>query len=122
LHGCIDRIDCSDQGEYAILDYKTRNVQSLRTKLKESEDHQLAFYGVLTDVPAVAGHYVALEVTRGKTGDAEAAQFEEWRCMLEAQIVSCVQRIGRGASLPATGIERICMHCEVRGLCRKGAW
>lgn len=122
LHGCVDRMDCNDQGEYAILDYKTRNVQSLRTRLKEGEDHQLAFYGVLTDVPAIAGHYVALEVTRGKTGDAEAAQFEEWRCMLEVQIVTCVQRIGRGAPLPATGIERICIHCEVRGLCRKGAW
>lgn len=122
LHGCIDRIDCNDQGEYAILDYKTRNVQSLRTRLKDGEDHQLAFYGVLTDVPATAGHYVALEITRGKTGDAEAAQFETWRRMLEEQVVSCVQRIAHGAPLRATGIERVCIHCEVRGLCRKGAW
>lgn len=122
LRGCIDRIDRNEAGEYAILDYKTRNVQALRTRLKEGEDHQLAFYGVLTDVIAAAGHYVALEAMRGKTGDAEAEKFDDWRRLLEAQIVSCVQRIARGAPLPATGIERVCIHCEVRGLCRKGAW
>jgi ATP-dependent helicase/nuclease subunit B len=122
LRGCIDRIDRNVDGEYAILDYKTRNVQVLRTRLKEGEDHQLAFYGVLMDVPAVAGHYVALETMRGKTGDAGAEQFEEWRRLLEVQIVSCVKRIARGAPLPASGVERICVYCEVRGLCRKGAW
>jgi ATP-dependent helicase/nuclease subunit B len=36
--------------------------------------------------------------------------------------VSNIGAIALGATLPASGIERICVYCEVRGLCRKGAW
>ncbi|KIF80407.1 PD-(D/E)XK nuclease family protein [Noviherbaspirillum autotrophicum] len=122
LHGCVDRIDENADGERAILDYKTRNMQSLRDKAKESDDHQLAFYGVLSDVPVAAAHYVALEVSKDKTGDAAAPNYGEWQSLLEAQIVSNIRAIGQGAPLPAAGIERICVYCEVRGLCRKGAW
>jgi ATP-dependent helicase/nuclease subunit B len=122
LHGCIDRIDENEQGERAILDYKTRNAQALRDKLKDGDDHQLAFYGLLSDVPAGSGHFVALEVSRDKTGDAEAKDYEQWQRLLEAQIVANIQAIAQGAPLPATGIERVCSYCDVRGLCRKGTW
>ncbi len=122
LHGYIDRIDRNADGERAVLDYKTRNVQSLRDKLKETEDHQLAFYGVLSDQPVAAAHFVALEVSGDKTGDAAAKNYVEWQAMLEAQIVGNVEAIAAGAPLSATGIERVCTYCEVRGLCRKGAW
>lgn len=122
LHGCVDRIDQNDAGERAVLDYKTKPLQALRDKLKETEDHQLAFYGVLSDLPVTAGHFVALEATKGQTGDAEAKNYVDWQRMLEAQIVNNIRAIGQGAPLRATGIERICMYCEVRGLCRKGAW
>ena len=122
LHGCVDRIDENEAGERAILDYKTKPLQALRDKLKETEDHQLAFYGVLSDVPVSTGHFVALEISREQTGDAEARNYSDWQQMLEAQIVNNIQAIGQGAVLPATGIERICVYCEVRGLCRKGTW
>jgi ATP-dependent helicase/nuclease subunit B len=122
LHGCIDRIDENDVGERAVLDYKTRSAQALRDKLKEGEDHQLAFYGVLSDLPVAAGHLVALEVTKDKTGDAAAADYDEWQRLLETQIVANIGAILQGAALPAAGIERVCVYCEVRGLCRKGAW
>lgn len=122
LHGCVDRIDEHEDGTRAVLDYKTRNLQALRDRLKEVEDHQLAFYGVLCDVPVAAGHYVALELGKDKTGDAEAKNYVEWQAMLERQIVNDIEAIGNGAPLPATGIERVCVYCEVRGLCRKGAW
>lgn len=122
LHGCIDRIDENAEGERAVLDYKTRNVQALRDKAKETEDHQLAFYGLLSDLPVAAAHYVALEATKDKTGDAAAPNYEEWQVLLERQIVANIRAIGEGAALPATGIERVCVFCEVRGLCRKGAW
>lgn len=122
LHGCVDRIDEHEDGSRAVLDYKTRNLQALRDRLKETEDHQLAFYGVLCDAPVSTGHYVALELGKDKTGDAEAKNYVEWQAMLEQQIVNDIRAIGQGAPLPATGIERICMYCEVRGLCRKGAW
>jgi ATP-dependent helicase/nuclease subunit B len=122
LHGCVDRIDEHEDGSRAVLDYKTKSLQSLRERLKETEDHQLAFYGVLSDLPVAAGHYVALELSKDKTGDAEAKNYVEWQALLERQIVSDIRAIGAGAPLPATGIERICVFCEVRGLCRKGAW
>jgi ATP-dependent helicase/nuclease subunit B len=122
LHGCIDRIDENGDGERAVLDYKTKNVQALRERLKDGEDHQLAFYGMLSDGPVSTAHYVALEVTKDKTGDADAANYIEWQQHLEARIVASVTAITQGAPLPATGIERICTFCDVRGMCRKGAW
>lgn len=122
LHGYIDRIDENDNGERAVLDYKTKALQALRDKLKDGEDHQLAFYGLLSDLPVTAAHFVALEVTKDKTGDADAKNYEDWQTMLEAQIVANITSIAGGAALPATGIEQICVYCEVRGLCRKGAW
>ena len=32
------------------------------------------------------------------------------------------QDAGVLAGLPANGTESVCQYCEVRGLCRKGAW
>lgn len=122
LHGYVDRIDENDDGERAVLDYKTKPVQSLREKLKEMEDHQLAFYGLLSDLPVSSAYFVALEATKEKTGDAEAANYIEWQRQLEVRIVDNISAIAQGAELRATGIERVCAYCEVRGLCRKGAW
>lgn len=122
LYGYIDRIDENSAGERAVLDYKTKALQALRDKLKNGEDHQLAFYGLLSDMPVSAAHFVALEVTKDKTGDADAKNFAEWQAMLESQIVSTVRQIARGSALRATGIEQVCVYCEMRGLCRKGAW
>lgn len=122
LHGYIDRIDENEAGERAVLDYKTKAAQSLRDKVKDTEDHQLAFYGLLSDVPVSTAHYVALEITKDKTGDVEAKNYAEWQALLEEQIVSNIRAIADGALLPANGIEKICVFCEVRGLCRKGGW
>ncbi len=122
LHGFVDRVDENETGERAVLDYKTKALQALRDKLKDTEDHQLAFYGLLSDLPVATAHFVALEATKDKTGDVEAKNYSEWQAMLEKQIVSNMQSIAAGAALPANGIEKICIFCEVRGLCRKGAW
>ncbi len=122
LHGFIDRIDENDDGERAVLDYKTKPLQTLRDRIKEGEDHQLAFYGLLSDSPVAAAHFVALEATKDKIGDAEAKNFADWQQLLETQIVASVSAIGWGAPLRAHGIESVCTYCDVRGLCRKGAW
>ncbi len=122
LRGRVDRIDEHQDGARAVLDYKTRRLQTLRNKLKDGDDHQLAFHALLSDAPVTAGHLVALEQSRSSTGDAAAEDFIEWQGRLEAHIIRSMQAIADGASLPASGIERICVHCEVRGLCRKGAW
>jgi ATP-dependent helicase/nuclease subunit B len=122
LHGRIDRIDSNDAGEWAVLDYKTSNLSALRGKLGQREDHQLAFYGLLADRPVAAAHYVALEPLKEKTGDVAAPNYGEWQQQLSAQIVNNLRAIGQGAALPAAGIEAVCVYCDVRGLCRKGAW
>lgn len=122
LHGCIDRIDENDAGERAVLDYKTRSTQALRDKLKQKEDHQLAFYGLLSDQPVTSAVYVALEVTNGRTGDVEVADYVEWQQALAVQIEASMRAVVQGAALPASGIEVICQFCDVRGLCRKGNW
>lgn len=122
LQGRVDRIDENAEGERAVLDYKTKDLQSLRDRLKKVEDHQLAFYGLLNPQPPSAGHYVALEPRNSKTGSAEAQNYAGWLEALEGQITSSMQAIQQGAPLQASGIEIICQYCEVRGLCRKGCW
>ncbi|QRX81118.1 PD-(D/E)XK nuclease family protein [Glaciimonas sp. PAMC28666] len=122
LHGRIDRIDENEAGERAVLDYKSNSVVVLNKKLKDHEDHQLAFYGLLSDVPVDAAHYVALETTKDKIGDVAAQDYEEAKRMLEVHIKDTMQAISDGAPLVANGTESVCQYCDVRGLCRKGAW
>lgn len=122
LHGRIDRIDENADGERAVLDYKTSGLQTLRDRLKSGEDHQLAFYGLLSDLPVSQASYVTLEPLKGKIGAVDAHNYEEWQIALEKNLLGAVQAISQGAPLPANGIERVCQFCGVRGLCRKGAW
>ncbi|MFZ6820340.1 PD-(D/E)XK nuclease family protein [Undibacterium sp. Ji22W] len=142
LRGRIDRIDErpleSGEVERAVLDYKTKNKTSLRARLKNFEDHQLAFYGLLqakiehaddnenTVVqilePVDTANYVALEIEREKTGDVEAEDYSRWKNELEVAIQKNMRAIQHGAGLPAQGVESVCQYCDVRGLCRKGAW
>jgi ATP-dependent helicase/nuclease subunit B len=122
LHGRVDRIDVHANGERAVLDYKTQSQFALNAKIKLKEDHQLAFYGLLSETGADAAHYVSLELSKGKTGDVAAANYAQWQFALEEKIKNEMQAVTNGAVLPATGIESICQYCGVRGLCRKGAW
>lgn len=122
LHGRLDRIDENAAGERAVLDYKTRTLPSLAARLKDAEDHQLPFYGLLSGQHLAAAHYVALETFKEKTGDIAAPDFVHRQQALQEQIVTVLQAIGKGVSLPANGIESVCQYCEVRGLCRKGVW
>ncbi|MEB0135806.1 PD-(D/E)XK nuclease family protein [Actimicrobium sp. CCC2.4] len=122
LHGRVDRIDEHADGTRAVLDYKTKAVQGLRDRFKQTEDHQLPFYGLLADARMSAGHYVALELTGSKTGDVAAPDYALWQDTLEHRIIEQMHAISTGAALPANGIDTVCQYCDVRGLCRKGAW
>jgi len=122
LYGRIDRIDKNEAGEYAVLDYKTQTQSRLTNKLKSLEDQQLAFYGLLLEQPVTCAHYVALEPTKEKTGDVLAPDYVEWQRVLAEHIVHNMGAIAQGAPLTAHGIESTCQYCDVRGLCRKGAW
>lgn len=122
LHGRVDRMDENARGERVVLDYKSTNQLALRDKLKHGEDHQLPFYGLLSDTPLSAALYIPLEASKDKIKEVEAPQFDTWQQTLSEQIVHNMQAIAQGAPLPATGPEPVCQYCDVRGLCRKGAW
>lgn len=122
LRGRVDRIDRNSDGERVVLDYKTKTVSALSRRLKEAEDHQLAFYGLLSEHPATSASYVALEIEREKTGDAAASDFPEWTLALKQEIIQNMQAIKMDAAMPAHGAESVCQYCDMRGLCRKGAW
>ncbi|MQR01877.1 PD-(D/E)XK nuclease family protein [Glaciimonas soli] len=122
LHGRIDRIDENAEGERSVLDYKTNSVVVLNKKRSDDEDHQLAFYGLLSDVPVVSAHYVALETTKDKCADVEAPDYAHAQLALAQKIKQNMQDIANGAPLPANGATSVCQYCDVRGLCRKGAW
>ncbi|MFZ6673500.1 PD-(D/E)XK nuclease family protein [Undibacterium sp. Xuan67W] len=122
LRGRIDRIDINANGERAVLDYKTKTLSSLNIRLKEGEDQQLPFYGLLANQDVAAASYVGLELERGKIGDAASQDFHHWTQSLENAIKGNMQAIRNGAALTAQGTESVCQYCEMRGLCRKGAW
>ncbi|MEO6351848.1 MAG: PD-(D/E)XK nuclease family protein [Burkholderiaceae bacterium] len=125
LQGRIDRIDESADGERAVLDYKTSDTTNLKARLKGGEDLQLPFYGLLSDAPVASAQYVALETDKGKNGKAGAAaapDYARWQTALEQHLTMNMQAIADGAPLPANGVESVCQYCDVRGLCRKGAW
>lgn len=132
LHGRIDRVDEHIDGERAVLDYKTTDLDVLRKRMKDREDQQLAFYGILSaaseavkpvqHAPIQYGHYVALEIKNGKTGDLPAPNYTEWQSALRLQVIATLSAIGQGAGLPANGINTVCRFCDMRGLCRKGVW
>ncbi|MNS22819.1 ATP-dependent helicase/deoxyribonuclease subunit B [compost metagenome] len=122
LHGRVDRMDENAAGERAVLDYKSTNQTALRDKLKQGEDHQLPFYGLLSDVPLVNALYIPLEASKDKIKEVESPDYEQWQHSLSAQIAASMRAIAHDAPMPATGPESVCQYCEVRGLCRKGAW
>jgi ATP-dependent helicase/nuclease subunit B len=122
LHGRVDRMDENTAGERVVLDYKSTKQSALREKLKHGEDHQLPFYGLLSDLPLAGGLYVPLEASSDKIKEVAAADYETWQQTLSQQIVHNMQAIAAGVPLPASGPEPVCQYCDVRGLCRKGAW
>jgi ATP-dependent helicase/nuclease subunit B len=122
LRGRVDRVDENADGEREVLDYKTRNVASLKKRIKDQRDHQLAFYGLLANTPLVGAGYVALEHTKHKIDAASAQDFEEWQAALKQSITDTMQAIQDNLPMKAQGIEAVCQYCDMRGLCRKGAW
>ncbi len=125
LRGQIDRIDRNDAGEHAVLDYKTSQKSALNKKLQQADDQQLPFYGLLAEsnrTTITAAHYVALEKTGEKIDQVSATDYLDWKNELRSAIVNNLGAIQQGARLPAQGTTQVCQYCQVRGLCRKGAW
>ncbi len=119
LHGRIDRIDTNKE-QQLIIDYKTAHPTRLRNGLKQHEDHQLAFYGLMMQSTAEPARYVTFDKT--KVIEIEAKPYDEWCTELEKQIQTNINEMANDVPLPANGVGRTCDWCEMQGLCRKGAW
>lgn len=122
LNGRIDRIDCNDRGDIEVLDYKTSHVTALKKRIDAQEDHQLAFYGLLAQAPPASAAYIGLEPVKGRIEGVHAPDYAHWQHRLQRQIGEVMTAIATGAPLRASGIETVCQYCDVRGVCRKGAW
>jgi ATP-dependent helicase/nuclease subunit B len=119
LRGRIDRLDVR-QDQKLVLDYKTKNEQDLRNLLREAgEDVQLACYAYAHEAADAA--FVSIE--NGKVKLIEPKDDVPLLAQLNAErLVNVMGAIRGGAGLPANGIDAVCTHCEVRGVCRKGEW
>jgi len=119
LKGRIDRLDVNGEAK-RVLDYKTQSDQILRNKLKEpGEDVQLACYAYAHEAADAA--FVSID-----NGKVKSIAPKEDASLLAQLNVERLERvmgaIRGGAGLPANGIDAVCTHCEVRGVCRKGEW
>lgn len=119
LRGRIDRLDVRGE-EKRVLDYKTQSDQVLRNKLKEpGEDVQLACYAYAHKAADVA--FVSID--SGKVKSVAPKEDASQLAQLNVERLEHVMGALRdGAGLPANGIDVVCTHCEVRGVCRKGEW
>jgi ATP-dependent helicase/nuclease subunit B len=121
LTGRIDRVDYSvdDSNFLSVLDYKTQSNQILKTKLKPpGEDVQLACYAYAQAASFAA--FVSLDndavqlVAADEISELAQLNFDRLRTLFA--------QLRAGIGMPAHGAERICDHCEMKGLCRKGEW
>jgi ATP-dependent helicase/nuclease subunit B len=118
LHGRLDRID-HKAGQVAVLDYKTESPQSLKDKHHaRGEDVQLAAYALLLGEQVGETGFVSLEDSPPKWLAMSGTDAEpEGR-----RLMAIFAGLGHGAGLPAQGIDQVCTHCEMRGLCRRDYW
>lgn len=119
LHGRVDRLDVNDAEEQAVLDYKSTGLAGLNSRLKDGEDQQLPFYGILSDANVVCGEFVSLEMNDSKKASAVAKNFGDWQEKLEQSIIRNVIAIKSGEAMPANGTPQACEYCDARGLCRR---
>jgi ATP-dependent helicase/nuclease subunit B len=129
LEGRIDRLDKNIQGQMRVLDYKSRDVASLRKGQRDpGEDVQLLFYGLLLDPPAQEAGYLSIQrpsdsrnpSAKVATMVPAPAPFAEHVQALQSRLRSDLARIAQGAPLAANGAESVCRRCELRNLCRHG--
>jgi ATP-dependent helicase/nuclease subunit B len=119
FHGRLDRLDTRNGDAMAVLDYKTTSKQKLGERIA-SDDVQLASYAFLVD-GATQAAYVTVDEPKARLvelpGEALAAGVAEGR-----RLVDALSRVRAGAVMPAHGDDGTCVHCEMRGLCRRDHW
>lgn len=119
FHGRLDRIDVRTPDELDVLDYKTVPKSKLLEGIS-GNDVQLASYAFLVDGASAAG-FVTIDEAKVEAiplkGDVREAGDAEGQ-----RLVDSLSRARAGAPMPAHGDEATCVHCEMRGLCRRDHW
>ena len=130
MHGVIDRVDSVPAAEgplTQLIDYKTGSGDSLRELVKQPlEDTQLAFYAALMAQQSQVGSDIAaLYLPLDDSGEIREVchpEVEQTARRLVQEVGAELERVRRGAALPALGEGRVCDFCEARGLCRRDHW
>ncbi|MCC6535265.1 MAG: PD-(D/E)XK nuclease family protein [Burkholderiales bacterium] len=121
LHGRIDRVDMHADGAVAVVDYKTQARTKLRGKLRiDGEDVQLPLYALLWGGPIAAALFLGLDAP--VDGVACEGDIDALARAVAERLGQLFDRIHEDASLPAHGVEAVCRHCDVSGLCRRKYW
>lgn len=124
LRGRLDRIDVNAArgGALSIVDYKAQAADALKKRAADASEHvQLPSYALLAGGRAVETLFLSIQgddvVAVPSPGDpALAAQANQER------LGRLADRIHDGTPMPANGVEDVCKHCEMRGLCRRDHW
>jgi ATP-dependent helicase/nuclease subunit B len=122
LRGRLDRVDQGPKG-MEVLDYKTGSGSALAAKVRTPlEDTQLAFYAALLRADEnFKAAYLALDDTDAPR-EIEHLKVHLTARALIAGLADEWPRLRAGAAMPALGEGRVCLTCEMRGLCRRDHW
>jgi ATP-dependent helicase/nuclease subunit B len=116
LHGRVDRIDRKGEAR-RVIDYKAKNPRTLKNQATDpGENIQLPFYAWLAKAEAA---FLPID-----TDQPELVALDPKADIgaISLRLPLLLERIAKGAPLPAHGIDAVCRYCEARGLCRKGTW
>jgi ATP-dependent helicase/nuclease subunit B len=122
LKGRLDRVDRTDDGGRAVLDYKTGNPPK-QDAVDAGEAVQLPTYALLLeDVRRV--EYLKLDA-KGKVEPGAALEGEALETLTKevaARLENDLNAIVEGQALPAWGDDQACRHCRMDVLCRRTTW
>jgi ATP-dependent helicase/nuclease subunit B len=123
LHGRLDRVDFRpSNGDFAVIDYKTRSVKALQDSLLDpGEDVQLGVYALLWG--KAVSEAVFLSVDRREVEAVAPKQAIQVLAQgTRERLAAMFDALAAEAGLRAQGTEGACEYCDARGLCRKDHW
>ena len=120
LKGRLDRIDRNADGE-AILDYKTGGIPK-QEDVDQGEEVQLPSYALLMDTRPQRVEYLRVDDKINDRISLEGEVLAELASGIKQRLVTVLDEIECGTTLPAWGDVNTCGYCEMSGLCRKQAW
>ena len=125
IKGRLDRIDQGAAG-YAIIDYKSGGIPK-KYEIDTGEKIQLPFYALLAQAEGLpvtqveylkVGNVNEFESKFAQSGEALQALTQA----IGARLQHLMQALHAGQPLPAWEHKDTCHYCDMRGLCRVGAW